>query len=104
MSSLEASFKHFSLEDWQAKTTGFSYQSSKFQTDLLAAHLDRLSLEQVQQSSSEAGVIRHFVTHPGVCMTNIDNKRSGLVTHIFKLFFFYLVRVAAVCIRNCSFC
>jgi 3-keto steroid reductase len=96
MSSHEASLICFNLEDWQAKTTGFSYQSSKYQIDLLATHLDRLSLKQVQQPSSEARVIRHFVTYPGVCITNVDKERSGLVTNALKVIFFYVVRVAAV--------
>ena len=97
MSSLEASSTLYSgLEDWQTKTTESSYQISKYQIDILATHLDNLSLIQAQQPSSQGTVIRHMVTHPGICSTNVNKDITGPFMDTLKLILFYIVRVYSV--------
>jgi 3-keto steroid reductase len=94
MSSLEASPAFYSgLEDWQSKMTEYSYQSSKYQMDILAIHLDSLSLAQSQQPSSQTKAIRHMVTHPGICSTNVNKDMVGPFMDTLKLILFYIVRI-----------
>jgi 3-keto steroid reductase len=87
MSSLEASPKFYESEDWQLKKTEHSYESTKYQIDLIATHLDSLSL---QLPESEP-VIRHFIAQPGVCSTNFSNALLNPFTAIFSVMIFYLV-------------
>ncbi|KAJ7122915.1 3-keto sterol reductase [Mycena epipterygia] len=89
-SSLEASPKFYDTADWQLTKTEHSYESVKYQIDLLATILDRRAL----QTSSPPKRIRHFISHPGVCSTKIS---TNLVTHgglldTLKVFAFYLGR------------
>lgn len=94
MSSLEASAALYSgIEDWQNKNTEYSYQSSKYQMDILATHLDSLSLAQAQKSSSQTSVVRHVITHPGICSTNVSKDATGPFMDAVKLIFFYIVRI-----------
>jgi len=90
-SSLEASPNFYDDADWQLIKTKHSYESVKYQIDLVAAILDRHAL----QDSSSGKRIRHFVSHPGVCSTKIS---TALVTHggildTLKVFVFYLGRI-----------
>ncbi|KAF8239557.1 hypothetical protein L208DRAFT_1449801 [Tricholoma matsutake] len=94
MSSLEASAALYSgIEDWQNKNTEYSYQSSKYQMDILATHLDSLSLAQAQKSSSQTSVVRHVITHPGICSTNVSKDATGPFMDAVKLVFFYIARL-----------
>lgn len=89
MSSLEASPKFYSPEDWQLKKTGHSYEGTKYQIDLLATYLDHSSLRDTPPDSIP---IRHFVSQPGVCSTNVSNALAGPVLNVLKVVLFYLVR------------
>ncbi|KAG6829684.1 hypothetical protein H0H92_003802 [Tricholoma furcatifolium] len=86
-SSLEASPAYFDPEDWQNKSTEHSYEATKYQIDLISTRLDQLSL---QRPASRR--IRHFITHPGVCSTNVANALIGPVLDMCKLLAFYIVR------------
>ncbi|KAG5645271.1 hypothetical protein DXG03_006573 [Asterophora parasitica] len=87
MSSLEASPTFYDPEDWQLKKTGHSYESTKYQIDLIGTHLDRRAL-----ASSSSRRIRHFITQPGVCSTNVADALVGPVLDVFKVILFYLAR------------
>lgn len=86
-SSLEASPTYYNPEDWQCKATSHSYETTKFEIDLIATFLDKLAL---QDSTSKRP--RHFVAQPGVCSTSISDALIGPVLNLVKLFFFYIVR------------
>ncbi|KAF8075838.1 hypothetical protein FPV67DRAFT_1469452 [Lyophyllum atratum] len=87
MSSLEASPTFYDSEDWQLKKTAHSYESTKYQIDLIGTHLDRLALQDTGPLR-----IRHFVTQPGVCSTNVANALIGPVLDSLKVILFYLAR------------
>ncbi|KAG6897681.1 hypothetical protein C0992_012430 [Termitomyces sp. T32_za158] len=86
-SSIEASPEFFNPEDWQNKCSEHSYESTKYQIDLISTRLDQLAL---QRPASRR--IRHFVTHPGVCSTNVADALIGPVLNLCKVLVFYLVR------------
>lgn len=89
MSSLEASPSLYDPDDWQLIKTEHSYESSKYQIDLIATNFDRRALEQI---SGEAAVkVRHVVVQPGIVSTNIDNALTGSFLNFFKLLAFYIV-------------
>ncbi|KAF8164871.1 3-keto sterol reductase [Crassisporium funariophilum] len=88
-SSLEASPKFYDSNDWQLKTTEHSYESTKYQTDLIATNLDHLALR-----STNGKQIRHFVSEPGVCATTISQAlTAGPLLEWLKVFAFYLGRL-----------
>ena len=87
MSSIEASPTYYNPEDWQCKATSHSYENTKFEIDLIATFLDRLSLQDSTHKRS-----RHFIAQPGVCSTSISKALIGPVLDLIKLFFFYVVR------------
>lgn len=87
MSSLEASPTFYQSEDWQLKSTEHSYESTKYQIDLIGTHLDRRALQ-----SNASRTVRHFVTQPGVCSTNVSQALVGPFLDFFKVILFYLVR------------
>ncbi|KAG6831902.1 hypothetical protein H0H87_003553 [Tephrocybe sp. NHM501043] len=86
-SSLEASPSFFDAEDWQNKKTEHSYESTKYQIDLISTRLDQLAL---QRPASRR--VRHFISHPGVCSTNVANALVGPVLNFCKIVVFYIVR------------
>ena len=85
-SSLEASPKFYDSEDWQLTKTNHSYESSKYQIDIMAINLDRIAL-----SSNEGKPIRHFVSEPGVCSTSISRALASGFLDSIKIFLFYIV-------------
>ncbi|GLB33244.1 putative 3-keto sterol reductase [Lyophyllum shimeji] len=87
MSSLEASPIFYDSDDWQLKKTEHSYESTKYQIDLICTHLDRLALQEPGPRR-----IRHFVTEPGVCSTNVANALVGPVLDFCKVILFYFAR------------
>ncbi|KAF5372003.1 hypothetical protein D9615_008107 [Tricholomella constricta] len=87
MSSLEASPTFYDSEDWQLKKTEHSYESTKYQIDLIGTHLDHLAMQDVGPRR-----IRHFVIQPGVCSTNVANALIGPVLDFCKVILFYLAR------------
>lgn len=94
ISSLEASPTLYNgIEDWQNTTTEYSYQSTKYQMDILATQIENLSIAKAKQPSSEAQAIRHFVTDPGICSTNVNRDITGPFMDTMKLVFFYIVRI-----------
>ena len=85
-SSLEASPKFYDSEDWQLTKTGHSYESSKYQIDIIGVNLDRMALK-----SNEGKSIRHFVSEPGVCSTSISRALvSGILDYIKTLLFYFV--------------
>ncbi|KAG5650015.1 hypothetical protein H0H81_001080 [Sphagnurus paluster] len=87
MSSLEASPAFFDPDDWQLKSSAHSYECTKYQIDLISTHLDRRALQTPLPRR-----IRHFVTEPGVCSTNVANALVGPLLDFCKLITFYLAR------------
>jgi hypothetical protein len=85
-SSLEASHKFYDSEDWQLTKTGHSYESSKYQIDIIAINLDHIAL-----NSKEEKPIRHFVCEPGVCSTSISKALASGILDYIKTFMFYFV-------------
>lgn len=67
-------------------TTEHSYESSKYQIDMIATHLDRRAIE-----SGKAGKARHIVTQHGVANTNISAALINAFLEIFKILSFYMV-------------
>ena len=85
-SSLEASPKFYDSEDWQLTKTGHSYESSKYQIDIIGVNLDRMALK-----SNEGKSIRHFVSEPGICSTSISRALvSGILDYIKTLLFYFV--------------
>ncbi|KAJ7590820.1 hypothetical protein C8J56DRAFT_543925 [Mycena floridula] len=89
-SSIEASPKYYSIDDWQLRKTNHSYESVKWQIDMLASKLDQLSLKSIPDSRKR---IRHFVGHPSVCHTEIAMSLTGPILDAIKLVLFYLARL-----------
>ncbi|KAK1229655.1 3-keto-steroid reductase [Marasmius sp. AFHP31] len=97
-SSLKA-LPQYDPEDWQLKLTQNPYSSSKYQTELIATHLDRLELRK----SPEEKRIRHFISHPSVCHTNIDLNLIPPILHHVKFLVFHLVRLLGSIYHPISF-
>ncbi|KAI3616529.1 3-keto sterol reductase [Moniliophthora roreri] len=89
-SSLKA-LRTYEPEDWQLKRTQDPYGSSKYQTELIATHLDRIALHE--QNTTQKKVVRHFISHPGVCHTNIDLNLIFPVLHYVKWLVFHITRL-----------
>ncbi|KAF8966502.1 3-keto sterol reductase [Flammula alnicola] len=89
-SSLEASPKFYDSRDWQLKITEHSYESTKYQIDLIATNLDQLAVQSVPTNGKR---IRHFITEPGVCSTTISQALVGPFLDILKVLLFYLGRL-----------
>ncbi|KAJ6627352.1 hypothetical protein B0H10DRAFT_2288447 [Mycena sp. CBHHK59/15] len=89
-SSLEASPKFYDNADWQLTKTTHSYESVKYQIDLVATTLDRRAL----QDSTSPRRIRHFVSQPGVCSTKISTNLvvQGGFLDTLKIIAFYIGR------------
>ncbi|KIL67356.1 hypothetical protein M378DRAFT_102521 [Amanita muscaria Koide BX008] len=87
MSSIEASPIFYNSEDWQCKVTDHSYESSKYQIDLIGNLLDRLASQDPTLTSS-----RHFVVQPGIVSTSISDALVGPLLNFVKLLSFYLAR------------
>ena len=85
-SSLEASPKFYDSEDWQLTKTGHSYESSKYQIDIIATNLDRIAL-----NSNEGKPIRHFVSEPGICSTSISRALVSGILDYMKILLLYFV-------------
>ncbi|KAF5336916.1 hypothetical protein D9611_002860 [Ephemerocybe angulata] len=104
-SSIEASPAFYDPADWQLKNTTHSYESSKYQIDIVATTLDRLSTHPTISADSEpkssnptnasrngSGRVRHFVSQPGVVNTNVANALIGPFFDMIKICLFYLAR------------
>jgi hypothetical protein len=89
-SSLEASARFYDSADWQLTKTDHSYESVKYQIELIATTLDRIAL----RDSSSPKSIRHFVSHPGVASTKISTNlvAFGGFLDTLKVWVFYVVR------------
>jgi len=88
MSSLEASPLYYTPEDWQCKANEHSYETTKYQIDLVGTLLDRLALQDPYNK-----IPRHFVVQPGICSTSISNALVGPTLDFFKLLTFYIARL-----------
>jgi hypothetical protein len=64
--------------DWQLTKTAHSYESSKFQMDLIAHQLDQASFRE----ESDELPVRHLTVLPGVAGTNIANTLLGMLSSI----------------------
>ncbi|TFK43075.1 3-keto sterol reductase [Crucibulum laeve] len=89
-SSLEASPEFYDSEDWQLRKTEHSYESCKYQIDLVATTLDRRA---VKANASGSEQTRHFVSQPGVCSTNVSHALVGPALDILKVLLFYVGRL-----------
>jgi len=95
-SSLEASPKFYDSKDWQLKTTEHSYESTKYQIDLIACHLDQIAVKTIPAGEKR---IRHLITEPGVCSTTISAAIAGPMLDKIKVLLFYIV-----CALSSFFC
>ncbi|KAG2151816.1 NAD(P)-binding protein [Suillus cothurnatus] len=87
MSSHESSPVYYDPTDWQLTKSAHSYESSKFQMDLIAHHLDQASLQD-----SDKLPTRHLIVLPGVAGTNIANALLGTFSSMCMYLAFYLAR------------
>jgi 3-keto steroid reductase len=87
-SSVESSPKFYDSKDWQLKITEHSYESSKYQIDLIATNLDQLAVQTTPVSGKR---VRHFISEPGVCSTSISAALIGPFLDMVKVFTFYVV-------------
>lgn len=88
-SSIEASPKFYESEDWQLTKTEHSYESSKYQIDIIATNLDRKALSRELNNGEKP--IRHFISEPGVCSTSISQALASGILDYFKILLFYFV-------------
>jgi len=98
-SSLEASPEFYDSKDWQLKTTEHSYESTKYQIDLIACHLDQMAVKTIPVGEKK---IRHLITEPGVCSTTISAAIAGPILDKIKVLLFYLVCAFSLFFRPCS--
>lgn len=89
VSSHEATSEFYDPEDLQLIKDDHSYQSSKYQVNLLALRLDR---EATKHRVPGIPVVRHFSVLPGVVGTNITNGLLGPIMTTCMLVVFYIVR------------
>ncbi|KAG1739846.1 NAD(P)-binding protein [Suillus paluster] len=87
MTSHESSPTFYDPADWQLIKSAHSYESSKFQMDLIAHQLDQVSL----QTSNELPT-RHLIVLPGVAGTNIASALLGTFSSMCMFLSFYLAR------------
>lgn len=87
LSSLTASRQWFDITDWQILKNEHSYETVKYEIDLLASYLDTLALSVPDPQKR----IRHFVAHPSVCSTDFGTKLSGQFGEFCKLICYYIV-------------
>ncbi|KAJ3544581.1 hypothetical protein NMY22_g2736 [Coprinellus aureogranulatus] len=83
-SSIEASPAFYDPSDWQLRSTEHSYESSKYEIDLIATTLNRLSTSPSR--------VRHMVSQPGVVSTNVAHALVGPVLDMLKVLAFYFAR------------
>lgn len=89
MSSHESSPIYYDPKDWQLIKSAHSYESSKFQMDLIAYQLDQNSLQDSGRLPT-----RHLIVLPGVAGTNIASVLLGTFTSTCMFLAFYLVSYA----------
>lgn len=89
ISSHEATSRYYDPTDWQLTKSLYSYQSSKYQTNLIAMRLDENAMKGHIPGSP---VVRHCVALPGVAGTNIASVLLGPITSVIMYLTFYLVR------------
>ncbi|KAG1902897.1 NAD(P)-binding protein [Suillus fuscotomentosus] len=87
MSSHESNPIYYDPTDWQLVKTAHSYESSKFQMDLIAHRLDQASLQD-----SDTLPTRHLIVLPGVAGTNIASALLDTLSSMCMFFAFYLAR------------
>lgn len=90
MSSSSASGTYYDPEDLQLIKTERPYETSKFQMETIAAHLNT-----PYPSDLDVGLAakpRHFVVQPGVLATSLDAVNSKGVAALFRNWTFLLVR------------
>lgn len=89
-------FDYF-LGDWQLIRTPYSYELSKYQTELIASRLNEYREDRYGVQVPKTGAVtappavRHFIVHPGVTATNIFSS-IGLILKWLMLLAFYIVR------------
>jgi len=88
-SSLAAS-PSYESEDWQLIKTEQSYESSKYQIDLMATHLD-FRARKVLDENPASHPVRHFISEPGVCSTNIAIALAAPGVRFMEVCLCYLV-------------
>ncbi|KAI6122840.1 hypothetical protein EV401DRAFT_1950221 [Pisolithus croceorrhizus] len=88
VSSHEATSEFYNPDDWQLINDNHSYQSSKYQVNLLALRLDR---EATKHSVPGIPVVRHFSVLPGIVATSIASAMLGPIMSVCMLITFYIV-------------
>ncbi|KAF8898124.1 hypothetical protein CPB84DRAFT_1681510 [Gymnopilus junonius] len=89
-SSLESTPTFYDPNDWQLRKTEHSYESSKYQIDLLGTTLNLLA---IQSTLADGKQTRHFISEPGVCSTSINANLVGPLLDYLKVFLFYIGRL-----------
>lgn len=88
ISSHESSSEFYDPKDWQLVESEHSYQSSKYQMNMISLYLDR---EAIRGQLGGTPTIRHFTAYPGVAVTGIANALVGSLTILCMYATFYLV-------------
>lgn len=106
MSSLVAAPYFDPVDDWQLTKTLHSYESSKFQIDLIASELERLGTEAKENATTASlpdfvstnGAVHHLISSPGVVPTNMMSLLgANTVGHrASAAFVFWVVSLATV--------
>jgi 3-keto steroid reductase len=78
MTSHEANPMFYDPSDWQLTKTAHSYESSKFQMDLIVYQLDQASFRE----ESDGLPVRHLTVLPGVAGTSIADALLGTLSSI----------------------
>lgn len=99
-SSLE-SVHYYDSKDWQLLKTEHSYESSKYQMDLIGTQL-AIRADTTEETSNSPAKIKHFVVQPGVANTGMIDLLIVAVMKYFMLFAFYLA--SSLTLRSCFEC
>ncbi|PFH50347.1 hypothetical protein AMATHDRAFT_145345 [Amanita thiersii Skay4041] len=87
-SSLESSPAYYDPKDWQMTNNLHSYESTKYQIDIVATLLDTLALRDPTHTQP-----RHFIAQPGICSTSIGKALTTPLLDLIKVMLFYLARM-----------
>lgn len=90
-SSLTSSPAFYESNDWQLTKTDHSYECVKYQIDLISTALDATA-----RNSSYPKPVRHFVSEPGVCSTNISQALTNALLVKLSVILFYIVSIATL--------
>jgi len=81
---------HYSPNDWQCRTTRYSYEVSKYQLEVVSRILDRRSTIRTPSNHSS---VRHITVLPGVAKTCIIKSATGIISGAFAFILMCMARL-----------